>query len=368
MEASTVFNDKGGTFTLRVIVLNQPPAFNETSPTRSVPEDSPVGALTGGPVSATDPEGDAPLTYSLLDDAGGKFGIDPNSGQILVGPNAELDFETNPSLAVTVGVSDGKTDENQTDPDNAVDTTIDVTISVADADDPGVVSLSWPNAYVGVGLTATLYDEDGVTGTLTWAWQSSSPGPPAWAPIVGANTAGYTPVTADGGQRPPGYRDLSGHDFRARTSSGQRRHGRGNARDEHGPYFQRRHHCQPKRSRELAGGHDRRGAAGNHRPRQHSAYLHFDQFDRKYRRRLLRFRQSGPNHSSRRGGPRLRGQVHLYLHRNGQRPPGPGVLPRPELPRLHRHRRSRRHHHRHAAQCTRPARQAGRADSHLRCG
>ena len=43
---------------------NNSPTFAVTAVNRSIPEDSPVGALLGTPIVATDPEGDS-LTYSL---------------------------------------------------------------------------------------------------------------------------------------------------------------------------------------------------------------------------------------------------------------------------------------------------------------
>ncbi len=190
--------------------MYQPPVFNETSPTRSMAENSPTGTPVGPglPVSATDPDGDTPLTYSLLPgaDADGRFQIDSTNGQISVAAGAVLDFEdtNNNPLNVTVGVSDGKTDHNQNDLDNVVDTTIDVTINVTDANDPGVVDtrrcpgvgtgawVYWPHAYVGVPITATLHDDDGVTaGSETWGW----------LPIGGVTTATYTPVATDLGSQ-----------------------------------------------------------------------------------------------------------------------------------------------------------------------
>ena len=186
VEATTNFDDKGGTFTLKIIVLNQGPVFDDPEPvSRSVAENSAANTAVGTPVSATDPEGDAPLTYSFVTDADGKaqdadgsFAIDSTNGQISVDAGAVLDFEDtdNNLLLVTVGVSDGMTDENTADPDNTVDTTVDVTINLTDTNDPGVVSLSWPHAYLGYALEATLQDQDQVTAsTESWQWQSADP-------------------------------------------------------------------------------------------------------------------------------------------------------------------------------------------------
>ncbi len=42
------------------------------------------------------------MSYSLSDDAGGRFAIDAGSGVITVADSAALDYETAPSHSVTV--------------------------------------------------------------------------------------------------------------------------------------------------------------------------------------------------------------------------------------------------------------------------
>ena len=59
-----------------------------------------VGTATG-----IDADGDS-LTYSLTDDAGGRFTIDTNTGVITVADGSLLDYETNTSHNITVRVSD----------------------------------------------------------------------------------------------------------------------------------------------------------------------------------------------------------------------------------------------------------------------
>ncbi len=58
-----------------------------------------------GRVAASDPDADG-LTYSLTDDAGGRFAIDPASGQITVANGALLDYEDATQHNVTVKVTD----------------------------------------------------------------------------------------------------------------------------------------------------------------------------------------------------------------------------------------------------------------------
>ena len=101
---------------------NRAPVFTAGSgTTRSVAENTPAGVNIGGPVSATDADGDI-LTYSLGGIDGASFGVVSTSGQLKT--RAPLDYETKNSYLVTVTVSDGKlTDE------------ISVGINVTDVDE-----------------------------------------------------------------------------------------------------------------------------------------------------------------------------------------------------------------------------------------
>ena len=67
-----------------------------------VDENAQPGTVVGR-VSATDPDGDA-LTFSLIDDAGGRFAIDPNTGIVSVA--SVLDFESASSHQLEVRVTD----------------------------------------------------------------------------------------------------------------------------------------------------------------------------------------------------------------------------------------------------------------------
>ncbi|WP_169570266.1 cadherin domain-containing protein [Sneathiella limimaris] len=77
---------------------------------QTISEDAAIGDVVGQ-VSAIDPEGDT-LTFSLSDDAGGMFTIDPDSGEIKLAGG--LDFESTENYSVTVDVSDGENITQQT--------------------------------------------------------------------------------------------------------------------------------------------------------------------------------------------------------------------------------------------------------------
>ena len=72
---------------------NKSPVFGDgTTAARFVAEDSPVGTAVGGPVSATDPDGDT-LSYTLGGADAGSFTIGGSSGQIRTAVGAGLRYE-----------------------------------------------------------------------------------------------------------------------------------------------------------------------------------------------------------------------------------------------------------------------------------
>lgn len=101
--AYTVADARGGTATGVVSITvqpNQPPADISLS-SASVDENSPAGTLVGL-LSADDPDPGESFTFSLLDDAGGRFAV--SGAQLLVA--GALDYEVAASHAVTVRVTD----------------------------------------------------------------------------------------------------------------------------------------------------------------------------------------------------------------------------------------------------------------------
>ena len=85
-------------------VTNAPPAFQATSTTREVAENSAAGTNVGDPVTATD-SGDT-LTYTLEGPDAASFDIVLTSGQIRTKSGVTYDYETKSSYAVIVKAED----------------------------------------------------------------------------------------------------------------------------------------------------------------------------------------------------------------------------------------------------------------------
>jgi parallel beta-helix repeat protein len=93
------------TFTLTV--AERPSAPVDTDPAENgVPEGAAAGTRVGITAFSTDPTG-AAVTYRLLDDAGGRFAIDPRTGVVTVASGAVFDFEHASSHRIVVEASDG---------------------------------------------------------------------------------------------------------------------------------------------------------------------------------------------------------------------------------------------------------------------
>ncbi len=172
---------------VRVTGSNEAPVFNPNAVALGVPENSAADTEVGV-VTATDANDDE-LGYRFL--AGGdasSFAIGKTTGRITVAAGAALNYESGDTeLTVSVVASDGMLSD-----------TAAVTITVTDADDPGVVTLDADVARAGMALTAALADEDEPdAGATTIAWQRSSDGVTPWTDIMDADAASYAPGAAD---------------------------------------------------------------------------------------------------------------------------------------------------------------------------
>ena len=96
-----------------ILDVNEPPAFESTSYTFDVLENTPLNSVVFS-VKAKDPDFEntvnGQLTYSIQGTGGASFDIDPNSGQVKV--NNSLDYETNQQLTFNVVATDGSGETN----------------------------------------------------------------------------------------------------------------------------------------------------------------------------------------------------------------------------------------------------------------
>ena len=161
---------------------------------RSVAENSSRGNNIGAPVEADDAD-DSTLIYTLGGVDADLFDIGTNSGQIKVGEDTALDYETKADYTVTVSVRDGK--DARGIPDSATDDVVNVTITLTDLDEPGAVNFSELDVAVGREITAVLDDPDGGVSGLTWMWERSADPKSGWTNISAADSDSYAPVDAD---------------------------------------------------------------------------------------------------------------------------------------------------------------------------
>ncbi len=184
---SVTATDPGGlsvtrSFTIDVLDVNEAPTdiLFGTDVDENAPAGTPVETAQG-----VDPDVGETFTYALTDDAGGRFVIDSETGEVTVAAGADLDFESAREHDITVRVTDsgGKSyeetfavavnDVNEAPTDLALSGS-----SVAEDSAPGtrVGTVSAQDPDAGDSLTFDLPDDaggrfaiDGATGELTVA-------------------------------------------------------------------------------------------------------------------------------------------------------------------------------------------------------
>ena len=123
-------------------------------------------------------------------------------GEIKLGENESLDFESRASYVIYLSVSDHKDDDGESD--LSVDDEIQLTINVNNVDETGSLSLSTAELQVGTTTSVTLSDPDGVNQEsgqqITWKVERSLD-ESVWTQVSSTSSADvsfeYTPVTAD---------------------------------------------------------------------------------------------------------------------------------------------------------------------------
>ncbi|MCA9173081.1 MAG: tandem-95 repeat protein, partial [Planctomycetales bacterium] len=93
-----------GDIQVDIAAVNDSPTALSLS-NNSIPEGAASGAFVGTALG-TDPDAGDTLTYTLLDDAGGAFALDGVTGALSVADASLLDHELQPTLSITVQVTD----------------------------------------------------------------------------------------------------------------------------------------------------------------------------------------------------------------------------------------------------------------------
>jgi Ca2+-binding RTX toxin-like protein len=181
--------DQGGLFferdfTIGVTNVNEAPTNVNLSNT-SIAENSPNGAIIGN-LATTDPDAGNTHTYTLVNNAGGRFAISGN--QLIVANGNLLDLETATSHTVRVRTTD----------QSGLFLERDFVIGVTNVNEPPAGSVSIDGAPAkGETLTANtsgLRDPEGL-GTFSYQWQQSNDGT-VWNNIPLATSATFTPDDA----------------------------------------------------------------------------------------------------------------------------------------------------------------------------
>ncbi|MDY0874496.1 cadherin domain-containing protein [Dongia rigui] len=110
---TVVATDSGGlttsdTFSISLTNINEAPATitDDNASVNAVSENAGNGTVVGVTALASDPDAGDTVVYSLSDDAGGRFQIDPLTGVVTVANGSALDFEAAASHSVTVVATD----------------------------------------------------------------------------------------------------------------------------------------------------------------------------------------------------------------------------------------------------------------------
>lgn len=122
------------------------------------------GTLVGITAFTTDPESTA-IVYSLSNNAGGRFGIDPATGEVFVANAQLLDFETTTSHTIVVEATDSAGSSRMQS----------YSISITDANDP-------PTVATDANAATNTVAENATTGTLVGITAASTDpnGDPIW--------------------------------------------------------------------------------------------------------------------------------------------------------------------------------------------
>ena len=191
---------------IEIIPNNQPQFPSSETGARSVDENTAAGMNIGTAIAAEDADND-PLTYSIAGADAAFFDVVTTSGQLQT--KEALNRESRDTYSFTMSVHDDKDTNGHVD--TKVDHRITVTVTVADVDEAGKVTL-WPaEPRMHTVLSATLEDPDGGVRSVSWRW-STSTDQINWAQVSTSGSS-YAPARSNVGRyirARASYSDASG--------------------------------------------------------------------------------------------------------------------------------------------------------------
>ena len=189
------------------VAPNEPPIFDPSLLHEfRVAEGPSAGEELGEPYTAADSDEDT-VSYTLEGDDAGVLGVDPATGQIVVGEGQVLDYQSPADsngdriYVIEVVADDGE----------GLMVRKAVAITVVELEQPGNLNVP-THPQVGLELTAMLRDTEADPANEKWQWQradqpvnerrraADDPADPGWTKISGATSPEYTAVAADIGK------------------------------------------------------------------------------------------------------------------------------------------------------------------------
>ncbi|MCV6627645.1 MAG: cadherin domain-containing protein, partial [Cellvibrionaceae bacterium] len=134
------------------------PVTDSDANANRVSEFAPLGQAVGITAAAIDPDATDTVTYRLLDDAGGRFQIDPNTGVVTVAGQLNYDIAQAHQITVQANSSDGSS--SQTDMTINVDLVNRLIGPLRDSNSGANTVLENAGRGTAVGITALAVDPD----------------------------------------------------------------------------------------------------------------------------------------------------------------------------------------------------------------
>ncbi|MGF1705567.1 cadherin domain-containing protein [Enterovibrio baiacu] len=157
----------------------------------TVIESAAIGTTVGLTLQATDGDGTDVISYSLSDDAGGLFAIDPVTGVVTVAAGLDYETATNHNITVVATSTDGTT-SNQTYSITLTDDTSEFTASAV-TDTNTAADTVMESASIGTSVGVVFHSEDGDgTDTITYSLTNDAGGLFTVNPTTGEVTVAGT--------------------------------------------------------------------------------------------------------------------------------------------------------------------------------